>query len=200
MENPIFNNIPIIIITPRLRLQLPKVGDGTLVHAAMMDDYKNCVKWLNWSATPPTIEQVEEDCKKQSVGFIASEGVRYLIINNTTDEVMGRAALPAALSNWRVPMCGIAYFMARRFQGKGYTTEAVAAITKMAFEIMKVRKVKITVDPDNVASLKIPQKLGFKLEAKQRGEWFRSDKPLAELHTYAMFDLSELSSMEYIRH
>lgn len=190
MTNTIFSKVPRIITTKRLCLRLPQAGDGALLYAAMLDGYDDCVYWLNWPKTPPSIAQIEEDCKKHSVGFSESDGLRYLIVNSTTNQIMGRIAYPPAISKWNIPTFGISYFIAKSFQGKNYATEAAASMTKMAFEVLKARKVKITVDPDNIASAKIPLKLGFELEARQKGEWFRVDKPLAELHTYALFDMS----------
>jgi RimJ/RimL family protein N-acetyltransferase len=57
----------------------------------------------------------------------------------------------------------IGYWLDTRYTGNGYATEAVRALTKALFEIKKVDKVIIKCKLDNISSIKIPQKLGFKV-------------------------------------
>jgi RimJ/RimL family protein N-acetyltransferase len=189
---PIMKHVPEHIITPHLELRVPRAGDGVKVHEALIDGYEDYVYWLNFPETVPTVEAVEEDCRKHAAEFILRNNIRYLIINKQTQEVMGRCSIPSCQSNWKIPMFGISYFIAKRFRGNGYASETVNALTRMAFEVLNALKVQVKADPDNVASAKIPQRLGFELEAKQKGEWFRKDKPLAEVYTYALFDLKSL--------
>lgn len=58
---------------------------------------------------------------------------------------------------------------------------------KIGFEKLNARKLEIFCDDENIASRKIPEKLGFKLEYTQRGGWPRYDGGLALLHTYSLF-------------
>ncbi|MEZ5977954.1 MAG: GNAT family protein [Planctomycetota bacterium] len=44
---------------------------------------------------------------------------------------------------------------------KGYVTEAVAALTRVGFEVCGLRKIEIRVQPGNEPSLRIPRKLGY---------------------------------------
>lgn len=65
-------------------------------------------------------------------------------------------------------------------------------MTSLAFNIFKARKVEIYCDAENTASLKVPLKLGFKLEYTQKGRWLRQDGNLAELQTYSIFFIEYL--------
>ncbi|MGX6960744.1 MAG: hypothetical protein ACIPMY_06020 [Rickettsia endosymbiont of Pentastiridius leporinus] len=58
--NRILINLPEVIETSKLKLQMPKAGYGENLYQAIMDGYEDYVKWLNWSSTPPTLESVEE--------------------------------------------------------------------------------------------------------------------------------------------
>jgi RimJ/RimL family protein N-acetyltransferase len=197
MESLLLLDIPEQILTPRLILRVPSPGDGPPLYEAIRDGYDDFVKWMNWPAELPSPTSVEADCRKHRAQFILREDIRFLIIHKETHEIMGRCGYPPFQSNWKIPLFGISYFLARRFRGQGYAQEAAIALSRYAFEVLKTRKVQIQVDPENVASLKIPQNLGFILEAQQKGCWPRKDKKeLADLWTYALFDSAALPFLE----
>lgn len=43
----ILMDLPELIQTPRLKLQMPKAGFGQKLHQAISDGYEDYVKWLN---------------------------------------------------------------------------------------------------------------------------------------------------------
>lgn len=63
-------------------------------------------------------------------------------------------------------------------QGKGYATEAVTAIINHLFYEIGLHRIFASVDPDNKKSIKLIEKLGFRLEARfkksylMRGSWY----------------------------
>lgn len=185
--NPILIDLPEVIETPRLNLQMPKAGFGTKLHAAIADGYQDYVKWLNWPTVMPTEQQIEEECRKHMAEFILRDFIRYLIIDKENGEIIGRCAFPSFQANWQIPQFGISYFIRKSERGKGYATEAVYAMSILAFKVLKARKIEIYCDSENIASTKIPLKLGFKLEYTAKGGWPRKDGKLAELQTYSIF-------------
>jgi RimJ/RimL family protein N-acetyltransferase len=62
----------------------------------------------------------------------------------------------------------IGYWVAADEVGKGYATEIAAVLTRVGFERFGVDRIEIRVDPENVASERIPAKLGFTREATLR--------------------------------
>jgi RimJ/RimL family protein N-acetyltransferase len=193
METPLLLDLPDKITTDRLVLRVPAPGDGQSLYEAISDGYEDFVKWLNWPKELPSYSSVEVDCRIHKAQFILREDIRFLIINKETNEIMGRCGYPPPQSNWEIPSFGMSYFLARRFRSQGYAQEALNALTRYAFHVLKARKVQIQVDPENELSLKIPQHLGFSLEAQQKGCWVRRDiEELAELWTYVLFDPSPL--------
>ena len=190
--NRILIDLPEVIETSRLKLQMPKAGFGEKLHNAISDGYEDYIKWLNWSVTPPLKQAVEEDCRKHHAEFILRDFIRYLIIDKATGDIVGRCAFPSFQANWLIPQFGISYFIRRSERAKGYATEAIHAMSLLAFRVLKARKLEIYCDAENIASTKIPLKLGFKLEYTQEGGWPRQDGKLAELQTYSMFSENEL--------
>ncbi|HJD60271.1 MAG TPA: GNAT family N-acetyltransferase [Rickettsia endosymbiont of Omalisus fontisbellaquei] len=193
--NRILINLPEVIETSKLKLQMPKAGYGENLYHSMMDGYEDYVKWLNWSSTPPTLESVEEECRKHHAEFILRNCIRYLIIDKTTGNIVGRCAFPPFQAGWSIPQFGISYFIRKGQRSKGYATTATHIMALLAFRILNARKVEIHCDIENLASIKIPLKLGFKLEYTQKGGWLRQDNTLAELKTFAIFSENDLPQL-----
>jgi RimJ/RimL family protein N-acetyltransferase len=59
----------------------------------------------------------------------------------------------------------IGYTLSPEHQGNGYALEAVKAIIKYAFTELKKHRIIASVDPDNIQSVKILERIGFKKEA-----------------------------------
>ncbi|MGO2521804.1 MAG: GNAT family N-acetyltransferase [Microbacterium sp.] len=71
----------------------------------------------------------------------------------------------------------IGYWVSERFAGKGITPTAVAIATDAAFFEYGLHRMEICIRPENVASLRVVQKLGFRYEGLRRryihidGDW-----------------------------
>lgn len=71
----------------------------------------------------------------------------------------------------------IGYTLAPDAQGRGYATQAVRAIVSEAFAVWGKHRIQASVDPDNVKSIRLLERLGFRKEAhffasfRANGEW-----------------------------
>ena len=59
----------------------------------------------------------------------------------------------------------IGYIFARSFWGRGLATEAVSALLDHCFPDLQVNRVEALIDPDNHASKKLAEGIGFRLES-----------------------------------
>lgn len=166
---------------------MPQAGYGHKLYEALLDGYEEGVKWLNWPPTHPTPQEVEEDCRKHHSEFILRDAIRYIIVEKDTQRIVGRCGFPPSQTIWPIPQLGIAYFIRKSARNQGYATEATHVLTLLAFQELQAKKVEIYCDAENLASQKIPQRLGFTLECSKKGGWPRPDNQLAELLTYSLF-------------
>ncbi len=60
----------------------------------------------------------------------------------------------------------IGYWVDRRVAGLGVTPTAVAMVVDHVFEVARLHRVEANVRPENVASLRVVQKLGFRPEGR----------------------------------
>nr|WP_314463147.1 GNAT family protein [uncultured Clostridium sp.] len=59
----------------------------------------------------------------------------------------------------------IGYTLSPEYQGRGYAVEAVNGIVNYIFTTLKKHRITASVDPDNLASIKLLEKIGFRKEA-----------------------------------
>jgi len=72
-------------------------------------------------------------------------------------------------------------------------TEAINALTQYAFSQMKVKRIAITCDADNVQSQKIPLRLGYVLEATLKSNRLKPvTAEIGDTLVYARYDLDSL--------
>ena len=65
---------------------------------------------------------------------------------------------------WSIPKFEIGYWLRTTLIGKGYMTEAVVALTKMAKETLKANRIEIRCDERNVRSRRVAERAGYRLE------------------------------------
>jgi RimJ/RimL family protein N-acetyltransferase len=63
----------------------------------------------------------------------------------------------------------VAYTIARAYWGQGLATEAARAIRDYGFEKLNLSRLISLIDPENVASQKVAEKIGMKLENRADG-------------------------------
>jgi [ribosomal protein S5]-alanine N-acetyltransferase len=58
----------------------------------------------------------------------------------------------------------IGYRLARSAWGRGYATEAARAVRDFAFTTLEIKRLIAMIDPDNVASIRVAEKIGMRYE------------------------------------
>ena len=59
----------------------------------------------------------------------------------------------------------IGYTLSPKYQGNGYASEAVKAVINYVFSEWKKHRITASVDPDNIQSIKLLERIGFRSEA-----------------------------------
>lgn len=134
--------------------------------------------WLRpWEATSPD----------GPVSFDMKAGVRRLLQQfrdgNGVPFVMEHDGQVAGQLNvWGIARGSLAsatigYWVSERFAGLGITPTAVAMATDICFTDLHLHRMEICIRPENVASLRVVEKLGFRYEGLRRrfihinGDW-----------------------------
>ncbi|MGN6215488.1 MAG: GNAT family N-acetyltransferase [Solirubrobacterales bacterium] len=140
-----------------------EAADAGALHALIEADREHLSRWLPWAAdqdlaaTERFIAEAEEQLAKGN-GFQAVIAPR--------GEILGVAGFHAV--DWTNRNTSIGYWLAEQAQGQGTMTAAVRALVDHAFYEWKLHRVEIYCAPANRRSRAIPERLGFREEARLR--------------------------------
>ena len=133
-----------------------------------------------WDARTPDEVRVALAKKLASVAIVDEGDVLALAMTRKdTGEVIGDVILEFVNAEHRIGEIG--YIAHPDHQGMGYTTEACREVLRIAFEDLGLHRVIGRVEPRNLGSARVLQKLGMRHEARFvenefiKGEWQSED-------------------------
>lgn len=170
--DPLLKEIPTAIETERLLLRCPQPGDGKAMHEAVDESLDEFQKWFPWAHEARTQESSEANVRKAQTNFLRREGLPFMIWLKENETLIGRVGFVNI--DWKIPSFEIGYWLRGSYTGHGYMTEAVMALTNLAFETLDARRVEILCDARNEKSIAVAVRLGYTLEARHRADRFDS--------------------------
>ena len=182
IERPVF---PEQIETARLLIRAPREGDGAEVNAAIRETYADLHQWMEWASYVPQVEETEQRSQRARAQFIAGEDFNVRAYLKTTGVLVLGAALHPL--DWQVPKFEIGYWCRAAFQGQGYVTETVQALTHIGFEVFGANRIEIRCDARNLRSRRVAERTGYTLEATLKNDMTAPDGKLRDTFIYALF-------------
>jgi RimJ/RimL family protein N-acetyltransferase len=157
---------PYRIETERLVLRCWHPADAPLLQEAVTESLDDLRPWMPWARDEPQSVEQRIDLLRSFRGqFDAGQDFVYGIFSPSGDAVLGGTGLHTRVGE---DAFEIGYWIRSSAAGRGLATEASAALTQAAFRHSAVDRVEIHVEPGNVGSLRVPEKLGFTREASLR--------------------------------
>jgi len=194
---PILLDFPVPIITPRLMLKPPQVGDGAVINEAVLESFEELQQFMPWAKEKPSIDDSEEFARQAAANWILKNNVEpYLplsIFDKKTNRFIGNTGYHHF--DWAVPCIEIGYWIRNSYVGQGLMTEAVNAITQYAFKQLGMKRIAITCDANNVRSKKIPERLGYQLESIVKSNRVNISGKISDTLVFAKHDLEGLPKM-----
>ena len=156
------------------RLRIVRMRDVKRLEALILGNRS----WLRpWEATSPN-GPTSFDIKAMVRGLLKAleknEAMPFVI--EVGGEIVGQLNVSNMLFG-SVSSASIGYWVAPEVAGKGVTPTAVALVTDYLFKNVGLHRVEIDIRPENEASLRVVEKLGFRFEGlKERfihinGSW-----------------------------
>lgn len=111
-----------------------------------------------------TIYQAEEFIKDNALKFFgkAGEWIQYGIEDNKTKQLIGDCAIKLNPNDTRIAEIGIT--ISHLEQKKGYATEVLMGILTFLFETKGIHRIVALVDAENIASINLMKRVGFRQE------------------------------------
>ncbi|WP_176050121.1 GNAT family N-acetyltransferase [Burkholderia sp. BCC1644] len=166
---PMFDTVT--LDTPRLVLRPPRESDAH----ALFDLWSDAEAMRYFSFSPMThveqaIERVERNLRTSASG---QDFVCVLELPETGD-VLGECVLFHA--NEQCRRAEIGFSLRRTFWNGGYMREAASAVIEHAFDTLCLNRLEADIDPRNVASARLLERLGFVREGLLRERWIVGDE------------------------
>lgn len=167
VTHPILLDVPESFESERMVIRMPLPGDGYAINAAIVESLEELKPFVHWANRPLQTPETSEAISLQGrVDYLNRNSFRLHLIDKQSGELVGCSGL--FFADWHLRKFEIGYWMRTSYAGKGLMTEAIEAITRFGIEILGANRLEIRCDPLNVASTRIPEKLGYHLEGVLR--------------------------------
>lgn len=103
------------------------------------------------------LRRCQEDYAKQHFGL-------WAVTEKSSGAVIGYCGLSQFPEVGGQPETEIGYRLAKLYWGRGYATEAAQAVREYAFGTLQLRRLVSIIDPRNVASIRVAEKVGMRYE------------------------------------
>ena len=159
-------SIPKRLETKRLILRIPSLRDAAPLHAEIVLSMERLAPWIPWATKKPTLARARRFCARAIREFRKRKALGFLIRTKDSGELVGGISLHRI--DWNIPKLEIGYWIGTRFEGRGYVTEAVRALTRFAFVNLGGVRVELLCDRGNTKSRKVARRTGYQLEGIHR--------------------------------
>lgn len=112
---------------------------------------------------------------QEDASILGNPGLQFQIFSREAECWMGYVAVYDARLN--VQSAAMDYYLLNQFWRKGVTTEAVLAMLKFCWEVLKLHRIEASIEEGNVRSLRFAESIGMTFEGIRRhgaqfnGEW-----------------------------
>lgn len=146
------------LATERLLLRPVRPDDARPIFA-LFNNW-NIGRWLAIKAWPPTIERAEQHIARAIAEGAAHENYHVIALAGSLIGGIGWRWRPEG-DGQRAAGPNIGYWLGEPFWGKGYMSEAAAALCEAIFAATDEPVIHSGLFDGNVASLRVQEKLGF---------------------------------------
>ena len=149
--------------TKRLHLRRMEISDSQSLFKIWSDphvtEFMNISSFIHEAQAKEMIELLEELAQ-------AGKAVRFSMIERHSNEIIGTCGFNSI--DFDNAKAEIGYDIAKAYWGMGFASEGIRALMDYAFGTLKLNRIEAKVEPANVNSIKVLQKLNFKFEGTLR--------------------------------
>lgn len=118
--------------------------------------------WLPWVRAEPLSREMRlESLQALRRNFNDGSDLVYGLFERSSGSYVGGSGLHGSLGS---AARELGYWIAATREGNGLVAEAVAALTAVAFEVMRIARLEIRCSLDNVRSRKVAERAGFRFD------------------------------------
>lgn len=158
--------IPEELLGPRVILKPLAPEDAPAVWEAIEESRAHLAPWLPWVHRENSLDDERAVIVRMRERWLLRQDLTMGIFERETGRYLGGSGLHRI--NWDLRIFEIGYWIRVTAEGRGYVSEAVQLLTRLAFDRLGANRVEIRMDPRNVRSRRVAERLGFVLEGTLR--------------------------------
>ncbi|MCW8334727.1 GNAT family N-acetyltransferase [Vibrio paucivorans] len=166
------------IISPRLTLKLIS-PDEAANFSAIIRHSDTLHQWIDWCSSEFTVKDAERFLLANKLNWVKGQAYGFGLYRRDEDTLVGMVAINELYHTFN--MASVGYWIADEYQHNGYAKEGVNALASFCFEQLKLTRVEIVCDPDNLPSHRLALSCGAKQEALAQNRFIYDGKPKAGL-------------------
>ncbi|MDQ0172696.1 GNAT family N-acetyltransferase [Paenibacillus tundrae] len=163
------------------RLQLRKMKDSDSPSLFNIWSDPDVTKFMNIS---PFTDEAQAVAMIHLLDDLSRDkkAIRFSIIEKNSNQIIGSCGFNSLdYDHYRAE---IGYDLAQSHWGRGFASESIRAMLEHGYSILKMNRIEAKVDPDNVNSIKLLEKLGFICEGTLR-QYERVEGAFKDIHMYS---------------
>lgn len=157
---------PVSIDTKRLRLRPLRQEDASVFFEVWSDP--EAMRYFSFLPMQD-IGQAQARVADKLQSLNDGSSVTCVIELADTGKVLGDCALFNGVAHSQ--RAEIGFCLGRKFWGNGYMVEAASALIEHGFKNVGLRRIEADVDPRNLSSIQLLERLGFRREGHLRERW-----------------------------
>jgi RimJ/RimL family protein N-acetyltransferase len=173
------------LTTKRLRLRAPSPSDAAALVSVLGDP--EVTRYHNMP-TITTLTEAQSALERLEQRYAVRDTIRWAIEPVGHGEMIGTVGL--LRFDFEQRRAEVGYELARPWWGRGLAPEAVAAVIRYGFSVLRLHRIEAGVLPGNDASVRVLQKLGFLEEGTRRDYLYFK----GHFHSFRWFSLLETDS------
>jgi [ribosomal protein S5]-alanine N-acetyltransferase len=161
---------------PELKSERLNYRQLTDTYAQDIFEIRSNVSLMHFVPRPPMthISEVSAFLEMNANLYKFNEGIQWGMILPETDELIGMIGMYRIKPEHNRSEVG--YILKGNYHSQGYISEALAVITRWAFESLRFHSLEAVIDPDNAASEKVLLRAQWTKEAHYRENTFWQGK------------------------
>lgn len=162
------------IITPELVLRLIDNEESAELQQCVTQS-PSLHQWIDWCHEQFSIDDAERFILATRLNWVKGDAYGFGIFCRSTRQLVGMVAINELYHTFN--MASIGYWISDRAQRKGYAKKAVLALSEFCFAQLKLTRIEIVCDPENVASQKLIEACGAQFECRAKNRFLFAGKP-----------------------
>lgn len=162
------------ILTKRLALRIIEAEDAP-VFTSLIQNSPSLYPWVDWCHPHYTLDEANKFILATRLNWVKAEAFGFGVFEKNSRKLLGMVAINELYHTFN--MASLGYWVGDEYQRKGIAKEAMEALFDFCFSQLKLSRLEIVCDPENLPSQALIEKCGAEKECIAKNRFIFNNKP-----------------------